>query len=67
VNGHLFDPDCDNELREKISALVDSPETRRRFGERARRDIEQKWNWNNIAKEMIEIFEDVLDRRRRSR
>jgi glycosyltransferase involved in cell wall biosynthesis len=67
VNGYLFDPDRGNELREKILALVDSPEARRRVGEQARRDIEQKWNWHNIAQQMIEIFENVLERRRCSR
>jgi glycosyltransferase involved in cell wall biosynthesis len=66
VNGYLFDPDCSNALQEKILALVDSPEARRRVGERARLDIEQKWNWHNIANQMITIFDDVLARRRRA-
>jgi glycosyltransferase involved in cell wall biosynthesis len=47
--------------------LVDSPETRQRVGAQARRDIEQKWNWDNNAKKMIEIFEDVLQRRQHSK
>ncbi|MCG3121277.1 MAG: D-inositol-3-phosphate glycosyltransferase [bacterium] len=64
VNGFLFDPDHDGELREKIVALVDSAETRQRVGARARRDIEQKWNWDNNAKQMLAIFAEVLQRRR---
>lgn len=66
VNGYLFDPDCSSMLLEKILALVDSPEARRRVGERARLDIEQKWNWHNIANQMITIFDGVLARRRRA-
>ena len=65
VNGFLFDPDKNGELRQKIVTLVDSPEARQRVGAQARRDIEQKWNWDNNAKMMIEIFEDALQRRRR--
>lgn len=63
-NGFLFDPDRNGELLEKIVALVDAPETRQRIGAQARRDIEQKWNWDNNAKQMLEIFAEVLQRRR---
>jgi glycosyltransferase involved in cell wall biosynthesis len=65
INGYLFDPDSGSELREKIELLVDSSEARHRVGERARRDIEEKWNWENNAKKMIALFEEVLRRRQR--
>ena len=64
VNGYLFDPEANGELREKITALVDSAEVRQRAGAQARRDIEQKWNWDNNAQKMLAIFDDVLRRRR---
>jgi glycosyltransferase involved in cell wall biosynthesis len=67
VNGYLFDPDREQELGEKIMALVDSSETRRRFGERARHDVEKKWNWKNMAEQMIEVFDGVLQQRRSMR
>lgn len=66
VNGFLFDPDHAGELREKLVALVDSAETRQRVGAQARRDIEQKWNWDNNAKQMLAIFAEVLQRRRQA-
>ncbi|KAA0228800.1 glycosyltransferase family 1 protein [candidate division KSB1 bacterium] len=64
VNGYLFDPDSGAELVQKITALADSAEARQRVSERARRDVEHKWNWEANAKKMIEIFEEVLQRRR---
>ncbi|MDZ7345054.1 MAG: glycosyltransferase, partial [candidate division KSB1 bacterium] len=67
VNGYLVDPDSGRTLREKIELLVDSSEARHRVGERARRDIEEKWNWDNHAKKMIAIFEEVLRRHRLKR
>jgi glycosyltransferase involved in cell wall biosynthesis len=66
VNGYLFDPDSGSELRKKIVPLIDSYEARRRVGEQARRDIVQKWNWDNNARKMIEIFNGVLQRRCRN-
>jgi glycosyltransferase involved in cell wall biosynthesis len=66
VNGFLFDPDHDGELREKIVTLVDSAEARQRVGAQARRDIEQKWNWDNNAKQMLAVFAEALHRRRRA-
>ena len=67
INGYLFDPDRKHELGEKILALVDSPETRRRFGEKARRDVEQRWNWKSMAHQMLEIFAGVIQRHRAMR
>jgi glycosyltransferase involved in cell wall biosynthesis len=66
VNGFLFDPDHEGELREKIVTLVDSAEARQRVGAQARRDIEQKWNWDNNAKQMLAVFAEALHRRRRA-
>jgi glycosyltransferase involved in cell wall biosynthesis len=60
----MFDADKNGELQKKITMLVDSAEVRQRVGQRARRDIEQKWNWDRNAQKMIRIFEDVLQRRR---
>jgi glycosyltransferase involved in cell wall biosynthesis len=64
VNGCLFDPEQGDELMQKVQTLIDSAALRRRLGEQARRDVEQTWNWQSQAKKMIEIFEDILKRRR---
>jgi glycosyltransferase involved in cell wall biosynthesis len=66
VNGYLFDPDIAGELYQKLITLIDAPELRQRVAAQARRDIEEKWNWNAHAKKMIEIFAEVLQRRRRA-
>jgi len=66
VNGYIFDPDVAGDLFQKLITLGDSSEARQRVSARARRDIEEKWNWQAHAKKMVEIFDDILQRRRRS-
>ncbi len=63
-NGLLFDPERAGELTEKVLALVDSEEKRRQIGEQARRDVLAKWTWEHMAGRMLEVFEEVLQRRR---
>ncbi|MDZ7267419.1 MAG: glycosyltransferase family 4 protein [candidate division KSB1 bacterium] len=64
-NGLLFDPARPGELTEKVLALVDSEEKRRQLGEQARRDVLAKWTWEHMARRMLAVFEEVLQRRRR--
>ena len=65
VNGCLFDPEQSEELTQKVGMLIDSAALRKRLGEQARRDVEQRWNWRNQAQRMIEIFEKIIERRRK--
>jgi len=64
VNGCLFDPEQGDELTQKIGALLESTALRRRLGEQARRDVEQTWNWRNQARKMVEIFTEIIARRK---
>ena len=64
VNGCLFDPEQSDELTQKIGALLDSAALRQRLGEQARRDVEQTWNWRNQAQKMVEIFAEIIERRK---
>ncbi len=65
-NGLLFDPDRANELTEKVLSLVDSAEKRRQMGEQARRDVLANWTWERMAHRMLDVFEEVLQRRKRN-
>ena len=63
VNGLLFDPDLDGDLREKVSGLVASAELRQKLGANARLEAERKWNWDLAGQKMARIFEAVLRQR----
>lgn len=65
-NGLLFDPDRANELTEKVLSLVDSAEKRKQMGEQARRDVLANWTWEHMARRMLDVFEEVLQRRKRN-
>lgn len=63
-NGLLFDPDVPEELTAKTLQALQDAELRRKTGEQARRDVLAKYTWEQHARTMIAIFEEVLARRR---
>lgn len=63
-NGLLFDPDEPKELFDKLRLLIESPEMREKIGQNAREKAEREWNWNRVAEKMIDVFEQVLQKRR---
>ncbi len=63
-NGVLFDPDDQDELLAKISLLIENEALRQKVGDAARQDVLQHYTWEQHAKTVTEIFENVLQKRK---
>lgn len=56
-NGFLADPDNPDEWMQKLEIVLNSEKLAARMGENARRTVEEKFNWDMLAKQ----FEEVLN------
>lgn len=56
--GLLFQPGNQKEIVEKIRQLIDDAKLRKSLGREARKLIAEKFDWDNIAKEIIRLLED---------
>jgi len=54
----------DDELREKLDLLIQRPDLRRSMGEAAQLHS-QKFNWDDIARQWQQVFEQAVAKRRR--
>lgn len=48
-------------LAEAIDYLLDNPKERERMGKAARKRITSVFTWENAAKEMVEVYQEVID------
>lgn len=61
-DGFLVPPGDIKKLQEKITYLVDHPDIRKRFGERAFDAVHGKFDWNVSAEKYLHIFQNILKR-----
>lgn len=59
-NGLLFEPENEADLAKKIMKLVNDEQLSNEIGENARKDIEEKWNWNYHAERFEEIIKELI-------
>jgi glycosyltransferase involved in cell wall biosynthesis len=57
MNGYFVEQKNSQQLAEKIIKLADSRELRTMMGEKGRHIVEQNFNWDNISKRIIEVYE----------
>ena len=56
-----FVTDCDShQVAEAILKLLDEPKLGREMGKRGKKLVEEKYTWPKAAKQMIEIYEEIL-------
>jgi starch synthase len=61
------DPDrFARDLAAKLNELLADPEKCRRFGEAGRKRAEEKFSWTSIAGQTIELYQTLIDARKRS-
>jgi glycosyltransferase involved in cell wall biosynthesis len=53
-------PEDPDEIAQKIIALMESPSDSRRFGEAARRYMEEKFSWERVANEIESLYDRLL-------
>ena len=59
-NGFLVEPKNVEQLREKIKLLVKNPCLCREMGKNARKTVEEKYSWDSVARNVINVYENVL-------
>ena len=62
-NGLLTDNDVDD-IVQKILFIKNNREKATEMGQKARADIINKYNWKNVARETIDLFEEVIGARK---
>jgi glycosyltransferase involved in cell wall biosynthesis len=62
-NGFLVPSKDSSALSKAILKLLDEPETREKFGENARRTIEEKFTWDAISDRILHCYESILQKR----
>ena len=60
VNGILVPPNNPIKLAQEISYLLDSNETRRRFGAEGRRFIASNFSTKIVAQKLLKIYEEII-------
>ncbi len=64
VTGILVAPGDPRALAGAIRRLLADPELRRRMGEAGRRRVEERFTWRETARRTVQLYEEVLGRRR---
>ena len=59
--GILVDPNNINEIAEAIIYLIEYLDEAKKMGENGRRAVEEKYNWNEMEKELIKIYSKIGD------
>lgn len=63
VTGYPCNPDrFARDLADKIRELLNSPEKCRRFGEAGRKRAVDKFSWNSIAVQTIDLYRELIER-----
>jgi glycosyltransferase involved in cell wall biosynthesis len=58
-NGFLADPDDPNEWMQKVETVLNSDKLAARVGENAKRTVEERFDWNLLAKQCEEVLNAV--------
>jgi glycosyltransferase involved in cell wall biosynthesis len=58
--GYLVPPRDPEALAKGIDYLIDNPGVRRKMGKEARRRVLATFTWENAAREMVNVYEEVI-------
>lgn len=62
-DGYLIEPRNIDQLKEKLTDLIDHPEKRLLFGHNAYQEVRKKFDWNESAKKYLAVFSNLPDNR----
>ena len=60
VNGYLVSPGDVDELAERLNAVLDSPDRRKKFGTASRKKAERNYDWSMVASRMRDHIEKFI-------
>ncbi|MEM2953534.1 MAG: glycosyltransferase family 4 protein [Candidatus Bathyarchaeia archaeon] len=59
-NGFLVEPYDSLALADKVLCLIENPSLALEIGLSGRKTVERRFNWNNIVKQVLEIYDEAL-------
>ena len=59
--GILVNPKNPGEIREALLMLIENDNLRERLGKKARKRVEEKFSWKEIASRYLNIYKDILE------
>lgn len=60
INGFLVDYGDIKTLKEKILYLVENPDIRKKIGELNRKEVIEKYSWEETTKKVLELYDEVV-------
>ncbi len=63
-DGYLIEPKNIEQLKKKLSDLIDHPEKRLLFGQNAYQEVRNKFSWDYAMNQYLEIFSKLLDNKK---
>ena len=64
-DGYLIEPKNIPQLKEKLIDLIGHPEKRLLFGQNAYREVRDKFNWDESAKQYLAVFQELIENKKR--
>lgn len=64
-DGYLIEPRNIEQLKEKLTDLIDHSEKRLLFGKNAYEEVRKKFDWNESTKRYLAVFQELPDNRKR--
>jgi glycosyltransferase involved in cell wall biosynthesis len=62
-DGYLIEPRNIEQLKERLTDLIDHPEKSLLFGQNAYQEVRKKFDWNESSKKYLAVFSKLLDNR----
>ena len=63
-DGYLLEPRNIERLKEALTTLIENPEKRLAFGQKAYQGVKNKFDWNESTKKYLAVFNEVLDNKK---
>ena len=60
IDGFLVEEKNVEQIAEKLSVLLDDEALCKKFGQNARKKVEEKFNWDMIAEQILDVYEGVI-------
>jgi len=64
-DGYLTQPKNIEQLKDKLSDLIDHPEKRLVFGQNAYQAVKSKFSWDHATDQYLEVFSKLLENRKK--
>jgi glycosyltransferase involved in cell wall biosynthesis len=55
-NGYVFEPNNSSQMADDLTTLIHENKLREKLGDKARSDVIQRFNWDNVAKSLEALY-----------